>query len=330
MNNYLIKLIPQSPFFFGGEKTFGDGHNTNYFAKSSPFPQQTSILGMLRKNLLIQHNIFKENWDDYTEIDRTQRIPQLIGQAFQMNIDNNFGKIKRLSPVFIANSSGFFMSEPKDNGFIYQPKTGQCRLHCKKSYIPFLQSYNAKQGLPNGFMSSTNNDDIIAFDKVFKAFEKVGNAKERTEDDSEKFFKQQFFTMINDYCFAFFAEFDCELDNEAIVFIGADNSTFKLQAEKTDDSFEKQFITGKSHANKITLLSNALIDESIYDDCEFAITNPVDFRTIVMEEGRFKHKSNQKYSFLERGSVFFTENKPSLEKKLKNNQLEKIGYNIFK
>ena len=33
MTDYLVKLTPLTPFFFGGENTFGEGEETNYFAK---------------------------------------------------------------------------------------------------------------------------------------------------------------------------------------------------------------------------------------------------------------------------------------------------------
>ena len=34
MTDYLVKLTPLTPFFFGGENTFGEGEETNYFARN--------------------------------------------------------------------------------------------------------------------------------------------------------------------------------------------------------------------------------------------------------------------------------------------------------
>ena len=48
----LIQLAPLSDFFFGGEATFGQGQNQHYFVRSNPWPQQTTLLGMLRYELL--------------------------------------------------------------------------------------------------------------------------------------------------------------------------------------------------------------------------------------------------------------------------------------
>ena len=57
MSNYLITLTPTGRFFFGGDMTFKVGRKdknefneqfSSYIIKSAMFPQQTSLLGMLR------------------------------------------------------------------------------------------------------------------------------------------------------------------------------------------------------------------------------------------------------------------------------------------
>ncbi|MCS4454093.1 hypothetical protein JTT00_01775 [Clostridium botulinum] len=57
MSKYLVKLKPVDSFFFGGEKVFDfyDGKKPlkNNIVKSREFPQQTSILGMIRKEILV-------------------------------------------------------------------------------------------------------------------------------------------------------------------------------------------------------------------------------------------------------------------------------------
>ncbi len=54
---YLITLTPLEPFFFGGNITFGkfkDKEKSTYLVKSRYFPQQTALLGVIRKEMLIQ------------------------------------------------------------------------------------------------------------------------------------------------------------------------------------------------------------------------------------------------------------------------------------
>jgi len=54
---YLVTLKPLEPFLFGGNQTFGrlgDKEAGNYLVTSRQFPQQTALLGMLRKELMTQ------------------------------------------------------------------------------------------------------------------------------------------------------------------------------------------------------------------------------------------------------------------------------------
>ena len=113
MNKYLVTLKPLTPFFFGGENTFGDG-KINYFARSNYLPQQTTILGMIRHQLLIQNNLIgtdpeTENWES------------LIGaQSFQRNNDgfvSKFGAIQNISPVFLTNGKDHFTTQSLDWAF---------------------------------------------------------------------------------------------------------------------------------------------------------------------------------------------------------------------
>jgi len=57
---YKITLKPLEPFLFGGDNTFGkigDKENGTYLVKSRQFPQQSAILGMLKKEMMIQDGV---------------------------------------------------------------------------------------------------------------------------------------------------------------------------------------------------------------------------------------------------------------------------------
>ena len=340
MKNYLIQLTPVAPFFFAGEKNFGDNQEANYFAKSNIFPQQTSILGMLRKELLIQDNIYKENWN-YSEDEKTRSIDLIGEKSFQIENNNtDFGKIGKISPVFLVKTdekdkgNQYLITAPKDKDLVFtKEKSGKTNLNLTKNkdFIPVIKNFNPKKGLPNTFIFSSDTEKNIAFNDIFKKFIKVGNAKDKTDGDEEKFFKQVFYTMEKGFSFAFFAQIDFELNNfNSIVYMGGDNSSFKIEVKQSKKTFQEIFINRKSQNDKITLLSDAYVDEEIYDYCEFAITETMDFRTLnISQNGIYKNR-NEKYVMLKRGSVFFTNNKPELIKKISENKaLEKIGYNIF-
>jgi len=56
---YLITIKPLEPFIFGGDNTFGkigDKENGTYLVKSRQFPQQSAVLGMLKKEIMIQNS----------------------------------------------------------------------------------------------------------------------------------------------------------------------------------------------------------------------------------------------------------------------------------
>ncbi len=328
MTKYFIKLTPLAPFFFGGEKTFGDGKNVNYFAKSNPFPQQTTVLGMLRKEILIQGSIYKEKWSEYS-VDDKKKMKELIGEkSFQLDSENNFGKIEKLSPVFISDGNENFIRAPLDTGLRFEEnEKGRSTLDKSMKCIPFAVGFKVKQVLPNSFISTINSNKM--FDEIFSEFIKVGNAKNKAEDENDKFFKQLFYTMRKNYSFAFFADLDFELTS-SIVFMGADNSSFRMDVKNTESSFEEMFVNN-AEKDKITLLSDALVDEDIYKNCKFALTEVLDFKTIKMEEGRYK-KRNSKHEMLKRGSVLFfhEESKRNIEKMLDNKSLQNIGYNIYR
>ena len=81
--NYLVRLRPLDYYFFGGEVTFGNNEQQNYYARTQPLPQQTSILGVLRHL-------------GYGKTD--------IGDSFDAGdpaANVTFGYINRISPLFL-------------------------------------------------------------------------------------------------------------------------------------------------------------------------------------------------------------------------------------
>ena len=110
MSKYLIKLKPLTSFFFGGEETFGEGE-VNYSVKSNYLPQQTTLLGMLRYELLAQNGLLgadplEKKWAD------------LIGDKSFENSEkgytSSFGAISKLSPVFIIDDETPYIVEAMD------------------------------------------------------------------------------------------------------------------------------------------------------------------------------------------------------------------------
>lgn len=110
MSRKLITLKPLTPYFFGGENTFGDG-KINYYAHSNYLPQQTTILGMLRYELLYQNNLIGT---DPIANDWKSLIGENSFQRNQENFVDKFGIIEKISPVFLSNSIEHYTTQALD------------------------------------------------------------------------------------------------------------------------------------------------------------------------------------------------------------------------
>ena len=114
MNKYLIKLYPIDEFFFGAVSNFGD-KNENYRIISEKFPQQTSILGMIRKEILLKENFLKKKYSPEEE----EKVKKLIGsESFNISSENkqDFGMIKSISAISLGNEKDSYITAPMNFG----------------------------------------------------------------------------------------------------------------------------------------------------------------------------------------------------------------------
>ena len=112
---YKISLTPLGRYFFGGDMTFKVANRSqyneqygSYIIRSNQFPQQTSLLGMMRFLLLSNHTgAFNK---DTHKITSTQEAGKLIGPRGFVITDeyekNNYGLIKNISFCFLERLRG--------------------------------------------------------------------------------------------------------------------------------------------------------------------------------------------------------------------------------
>jgi hypothetical protein len=89
---HLITLRPLDIFFFGSERTFGNDEGVNYSAETRRYPQQTTLLGLLRHLGYLDAGIG----------------PDGIGESFvaDKNVHHStFGFIKAISPLFFQQQT---------------------------------------------------------------------------------------------------------------------------------------------------------------------------------------------------------------------------------
>ena len=319
---YKITLTPLEPYLFGGDTTFGkllsdkEKKETSelgtYLVKSRQFPQQSAILGMLRKEIMTQANLLtrkvRGEWVDKSE--KAQAASLVGNEKFDIKIQEiqNFGAINSLSPIFLQNKNDRFIKKVDIDSFTY--KDG------------LLEGYSPKKDIYDNFIS-LDSDKKLSSQDIFEPIEQIGNKKGGEENS---LFKKTSYLLKDGYCFAFYLDIDFELQ-ETIVKLGADGSKFKLEVNKTDEALDYM---GKN--GYLTLLSDAYITLPIKKHCEFAITSELSFQTLTNKKHAIKHnkfqKSNKVYLY-EKGSVFIEPSDELIQHLNQHQNCQKIGYNIF-
>ena len=365
MYNYLITLTPTGRFFFGGNLTFSDGmdeyskdfwklkdkarilakkkiRHSSYIIHSEKFPQQTSLLGMLRFLILRNDN---EAFDAAKQVIKDRgRAEDLIGRkSFDASESiGKFGYIKNLSHCFIqANKGGGWANlsiSPKDAhlGVDFSEFTAAFVNDCPVE-IPKMD-YSAKDGIVTAYLCPCCGQETKESD-IFQ--EDIRNGISRdietglTSDNA--LFKQVSYRLKEGYRFAFYAEveFDIAQYKHQVVSVGADSSQFIIGIEECNVA-EKE---NDPYGNKVVLLSPAYIEDDDLKDVRFSITETIPFKcmkTTTRSAGPYSTnlQLSAKLFLYTPGSVFYFRSKEgavSFTEKLKGHAaFYQIGYNRFK
>jgi CRISPR-associated protein Cmr3 len=313
--NYLVTLKPLEPFLFGGENTFGtlgDKEKGTYLVKSRMFPQQSALLGMLKKEIMTQSGVLtrkiRGEWVDKRD---KQRAKELVGSEkfdiFQKEVQD-FGSLHKLGALFLLN---------KEEAYI--KKVDSDRFHYENG---LLKGYNPKENIYDNF-SSLSNEKKLKAEHIFQAVEQTGNKKNGGDNS---LFKKTAYLLKDDFKFAFYLNVDFALSS-SIVTLGADRSKFLMEVQESEESL--------SYADKngyLTLLSDAYITlDDLAQHCDFAITSEISFQTLQNKKHATKQnkfQKSKKVNLYEKGSVFINPSKEFLEN-LNNTNCQKIGLNIY-
>lgn len=311
---YLVKLKPLEPFFFGGDNTFGkrgDKENGTYLVKSRQFPQQSAILGMLKKEIMIQSATLtrkvKGEWvDRYKKEEATNLVGSEKFDILKKELQR-FGAINSISSVFLLKDDVRYIKKVDINS--YKFKDG------------LLHGYNPKEDIYDNFVS-LDNSTIKKSDEIFMEVEQLGNKKGENENS---LFKKTSYLLNDNFKFAFYLDVDFELKN-SIISLGADGSSFKLEVKYSEEELDY-----KDPKGYLTLLSDAYITISIKENCDFAITSEISFSSLQNKKHATKHnefKKSDKVFLYEKGSVFINPSE-ALIYNLNNKNCQQIGLNKF-
>ena len=355
---YLVTLTPHNKFFFGGEKTLGTD-NQNYLVESRYFPQQTSVLGFIRYQLLVQSNddkIFKNN-----KIQDDGKAKKLIGKSgFTIGNTTGYGKIKSLSPVFIVdknagnNGDKFYFPGNKEyqtqkkyedncilkeeNVFVEPVKinNNQKQLETGKPLIK-LEKYDPKFDLYDFLLNKKG--DRKTYDEIFTEHKQVGIRKNyEGKTDEKAYFVQTYRKMKNGYAFGFIVELDdFDLKSKEVVIFGGEQQAFKMEVTEFDDDLENFFPNYKpsKNFNKIVLVSDTYVEKDVIDQFDFAITETADFRFMETKTGGHNYhqvNKSKKYNLYKKGSVFYFDGDKNnlITSTFNKDDFKNIGYNHYK
>ena len=308
----LITLKPLMPFFFGYENTFGK-KGTNYYVKSALFPQQSAILGMLRREILLQAGLLTRKLrDEWVDEHKSEVAKKLVGsgkfKSFNDEID--IGVIKSISPVFLKKKEKYYFLMPNIKGI--KKQKGYYLVDFEEGYKNFGFVLKDLDGNKEPLFFSENKGAFIES-------EMVGNS---LKDNEDAFFKKIVYN-LNGFEFAFYADIDFDL-KDSVVKLGADNSLFKMQVKDVDNSFEDIEFKKKNFLDCDDSVSIVLGDSYIENlDSDFGVVEEVIFRTFKQQTKNFKKYSPIK--LYQKGTIFV-----NLRNKLENNFAKKIGFNYIK
>ena len=311
---YLVTLTPLEPFLFGGDTTYGkvgDKENGTYLVKSRQFPQQSALLGMVKREIMTQSGVLSRKVrGEWVDTHNKSRDKELVGEEkFDIKSQSlqKFGSIKYLGSLFLLQNETCFIKKVAIDNFQYKDV--------------LLLNYTSKTNIYDNF-TSLDNAQTKTSEEIFKEVEQTGN---KTGGEENSLFKKTSYLLKDNFKFAFYLECDYELKN-SIVSLGADGSSFKLEINPSNESFNY-----KDKNGYLTLLSDAYITLPIKSNCEFAITSEVSFRNLQ----NLKHatqrnafKKSEKVFLYEKGSVFINPSKELL-KNLNNKNCQQIGYNNY-
>jgi len=317
---YLITLTPLEPFLFGGDNTFGKlGSETEgtYLVKSRQFPQQSAILGMLKKEIMTQSGVLtRKVRGEWVDKQNKQEASNLVGtDKFDIFATSaqNFGAIKSLEPIFLIQDEKRYIKKVDSDS--YEFKDG------------VLKDYDPKKDIYDNFVEINSSQKLSSGD-IFKDIEQIGNKKEPNENDPKKenaLFKKTSYMLKDNFKFAFYLECDYKLEN-SIVTLGADRSSFKLEVKEDNSSLDYQDKNGY-----LTLLGDSFITVPLKENCEFAITSEISYQGLKNKKHAYKQNKFEKTAkvFLyEKGSVILNPSDKLLEN-LNNKNCQQIGYNNY-
>ena len=373
---YKVTLKPVSSFYFGGVNSFTAPlppaaneddklaktyykKRQSYFAKSEKLPQQTQLLGMLRRTMLMQAQkmhffkifitVHKDNQKGAKELAGTSR--------WKPEGNLVLGIIEKISPILIAYQQEGnvkpieLIPAPKDIAWKLQPKLSTkafvngMALEGAYRFYKGGDPIGAKDYPFEGFVDKDNNvykfeNEDHTKDIYIKEVRSHNQTLDYTESDEERYFKVQRYRLKKGYSFCFYVTLSKELQlkNDTVA-LGGEESYFDMQVKQVsnvqdDEHIFLQYKQNLKHNEhyRILLLSDTYINanDNIFSYCKASVVDKVELRTVLNQKNFFK---STKTVLLRRGSVLYPKDNDAISAIEglinKHSNYQRVGYNRY-
>lgn len=334
---YMVRLKPIDAYYFGGEKTLGEGDAQNYYVKSNRLPQVSALVGLIRYEVLRQNNLLSY---DPKQKDKLKEVERLIGrQGFSMDEDGpeTFGIIRKLSPLFVENRQErrFYTPLPLDDGVKVSLLEEKCSFSATstQALVTDLEGYDPKTYGNYRYWVSGDGHKLDA-DEIFYTREQVGITKNgKPENEKDAFFKLVLMGLNEAFNFAFLLETSERIGevSRGLCALGGNRSIFRMDLTKLEKPFDFcEYFQGLKREGRLLLLGDAYLTDEERDQLPFFWGTSTCNRYIVTKHDQAHHwrkpdKTEKLYHLLARGGVIYNASAESLQ----SSRLNNVGLNIF-
>lgn len=342
MKTYLVTFKPVEPYFFGNEKTFvypksqSAEENANqpqvsnrYFIQSEYVPSQSTVLGALRYILL---PVKKSDWK-YDDAEK-ERNSQTVGpKSFDPLENNSFGKIRKISPVFLHDGTAALIPAPFDH-IVYKDAGKQVK---NERYTPFskytkvkslgkdcfyAEEYNAKAGVTCDYIKLSDGTIVDAC-SLFGDVKRVGINRVA---DNKGLFKKTYRELAQGYAFAVYLTLEDDLvPEDGFAYLGQGKSSFVVSFIEEENTINDK-IRDYLRDGVVYFFGDAFVNSDIYEKCLFSVTKTKTYRSFKKNRNTVV-KGSKLYNLISAGSIFIPSDKEEFAKLVENSNLNQIGYN---
>ena len=371
MKTCVVTLAPLEPYFFGSDKTFSfnksDRTRNNYYIRSLESPSPTTILGMVRHELLKQAGHYSPSFQ-YTESQLADNARLIGKESFSLAQSDmqSFGVIQSISAVHLMHDGSIYWPIPGDHNKSddsYAPikltNDNSVTFSSAACLVPDdVNAVDHKKYSGKALLCVDNNSTSLV-PAPFRRSVKIGIGKNtyangRASVDIERkemFFKKEYCTLEEGWKFIFMLTLNddaIELQ-DSIVTMGQGKSAFAFCVnEISPQVYEEQTTALATTLTDIVrsnlpdgyewyyVHSDTLADQRVFSEAVYtaAYTMPInqlvtDYRVSDYRHRLSKNHRGRRNVVCAGGCFYTTSSNCSFAQYLSNANAQHIGFNAY-